>query len=75
MTVERNELVTIRTQLAKDMDKYIRTRVNDENVFELWLMCGVPDGADEQDFIDIAEDNELWLDTVKTFAKCVALDK
>lgn len=69
MTVTRDELVAIRTQLVKDMDKYLRARVNDENVFELWLMCAVPDGADEQDFIDIAEDNDLWLDTVRTFAK------
>lgn len=73
--VSREEFIKIRTQLLKDMDNYLRARVNDENVFDLWLMCGVPDMADEQDFIDIAEDNELWLDAVKTFAKCVALDK
>jgi hypothetical protein len=44
-------------------------------VFDIWLTCGVPDGADDTDFREIAEDDELWLDCINTFTKVMNLSK
>lgn len=69
MRVTPKELLEIKVKLLKDMDEYIRFHVDDEEEFDCWLMCGVPDMADHQDYEDIAEDEDLWLDVIKTFAK------
>jgi methionine synthase II (cobalamin-independent) len=69
MTVSREEFYNTRARLLKDMDKAVRDTVQTIEVFDMWLMCGVPDGADDTDFREIAEDDELWLDCVNTFAK------
>lgn len=69
MTVSREEFYNTRARLLKDMDKAVRDTVQTIEVFYMWLMCGVPDGADDIDFREIAEDDELWLECVNTFAK------
>lgn len=73
MAITRKEIVEHRTYLAREMDKFIKNRVDDERIIDCWLMCGVPDGADETDYREIAEDDELWLDTVKEFTRCCTL--
>lgn len=75
MTVTREEFITYRMNLLKDMDKMVRTVALTHTVFDIWLMCGVPDGANDIDFKEIAEDDELWLDCVNTFAKVINLSK
>lgn len=67
MKVTRKEIVEHRIYLVKEMDKFIKNRVGDESIIDCWLMCGVSDGADEIDYREIAEDDELWLDVVKEF--------
>lgn len=46
--------------------------LNNENCIESWLMCGVPDGADEEEILAMANDNDdfkycasLFLDIIK----------
>lgn len=74
MKVSRNELINIRTKLLKGMDKYVRNHIDDECIcYDIWFAVGVPDGADETDFREIAADEELWLDCVKTFKRCCEL--
>lgn len=73
MAITRKEIVEHRTYLAREMDKFIKNRVDDERIIDCWLMCGVPDGADETDYREIAEDDELWLDIVKEFTRCCTL--
>ena len=73
MKVTRKEIVNLRTYLAKEMDKFVRNKIDDESIIECWLMCGVPDGADETDYREIAEDDELWPDIVKEFNRCCTL--
>lgn len=73
MAITRKEIVKHRTYLTREMDKFIKNRVEDEQIINCWLMCGVPDGADETDYREIAEDDELWLDTVKEFTRCCTL--
>lgn len=75
MTVTREELVEIRKQLLKEMDAYVRNNISDDFVYgNIWAATGVPDGADDSDYQAIAEDEDLWLGCVKTFAKCCGLE-
>ena len=69
MTVSREEFTNIRMNLLKDMDRMVRMTAQTYTTLDMWLMCGVPDGADDIDFKEIAEDDELWLECVNTFAK------
>ena len=49
------ENIAERVELLKAMDVVVRS-LNDEEVMDLWLTNGVPDGADESDYEFIAED-------------------
>ena len=53
--VMQPENVAERVELLKAMDVVIRS-LNDEEVMDLWLTNGVPDGADDSDYEFIAED-------------------
>lgn len=66
----KNDVIQSRVAVLKAMDEAIRG-MNDEDVMDPWLMCGVPDGAYEEDYEDIASDHETYIDTVKLFAKIV----
>lgn len=71
MLITREELVKTRKQLLKEMDTYVRDHIGDDEITcDIWFAIGVPDGADDSDYTDIAEDDELWVDCVKAFAKC-----
>ncbi len=72
--IDRSELVMYRKEFLKQMDDYVRDMIGDDDITtDIWFAGGVPDGYDEQDLIDIAEDDDLWLDTVNCFAKCCKL--
>ena len=49
-------------------DSIIR-EYGDENVFEPWSMCGVPDGANEEDLEDIVDDLEEFTDIMECFCR------
>lgn len=61
-------------QLLKDMDRYLRDNVQDEEIFERWLMCGVPDGANDDDYIEIADSSEDFHDMLRLFADILIQD-
>ena len=42
---------------------------NDEGLAEAWLMGGVPDGADRDDLLDMAADDELFGWAVDCFGR------
>lgn len=48
-----------RIQLLKAMNLLILA-LNNEDGQELWLTCGVPDGATEDDYEFIAENDDLF---------------
>ena len=73
MKVTRTEIVEHRIYLVKEMDKFIKNKIDDEGIIGGWLTFGVPDGATEVDCREIAEDDELWLDVVKEFNRCCIL--
>lgn len=67
------ELINSRAAFLEQFDEYIRENIDDEEIFDYWLEQGVPDGADIDELVEIAKDEELWFDCVIAFAKCCAL--
>ena len=62
------ELTLLKMSLLGDMDSYIR-ELGDEDIWEVWIAYGVPDGATEDDLQFIAEDDKLWRDTCGLFGQ------
>ena len=54
----KNEIQVLRANLLGGMDAYVREVVDDEDYFMEWLMLGVPDGANEEELMEIAGDEE-----------------
>ena len=53
--------------------EYIARHINDENVFEGWLMCGVPDGDIEPGNLDptqVYEEDYMITDGFKDIMTC-----
>lgn len=65
MTV--NEIITLRMNMLSGMNTYIREVICDDNYIEEWNTNGIPDGADEIDFREIAEDEGIWCEICATF--------
>ena len=68
--VTKEELVAARAEMLCGMNNYILERIGDEEIFEIWFMCGVPDGATMDDILEIAKDDTTWLWCVECFANC-----
>ena len=60
----------LRMEFLSQMDNYIRNVIGDDSITMKWLMCGLPDGWNDMDLKEIADDDELWLDCVNCFARC-----
>lgn len=80
--VMQPENVAERVELLKAMDVVVRS-LNDEEVMDLWLTNGVPDGADESDYEFIAEDvaipededgdTSCFEECCRCFTACIAM--
>ncbi len=70
MTEFKRDVINSRIAVLKAMDNAMRN-MNDEDSMEPWLMCGVPDGADEEDYESIAEDHEAYAEMVELFSRLV----
>ena len=67
----RKELIQ-RQKMVVCME-YIARCINDENVFEGWLMCGVPDGDIESENLDptqVYEEDYMITDGFKDLMTC-----
>lgn len=49
----------------------IACRMNIEDAYEYWSAYGIPDEPSEDDFVDIAEDDELYEDVVSAFVSII----
>lgn len=70
MTTTRENIERIRQIMLVNMDAIIRCDIDDEGIIESWLMCGLPDGYDEDDLIEIAADDESFMEMVECFGRC-----
>jgi len=48
--------VVLRANILGGMNSYILECIDDENIHMTWLTGGIPDGADEDELMEIAED-------------------
>lgn len=55
-----------RYNIVKSMDTIVKS-VNDEDAYYRHWLYIVPDCADDGDYLSIAEDDELFADTAKSF--------
>lgn len=53
--------IQLRVNQLKAMDEFVHS-INNEELMEDWLSCGVPDEASEEDYSYIACDEELGAD-------------
>jgi hypothetical protein len=43
------------------MDEYIRNNIGDEEILDIWLQYGVPDGTESfDDFYELAENEDIF---------------
>ena len=53
-------------EMVKSMNTIVKELNNEEAYYGMWIYI-VPDEATDEDFRDIAEDEELFVDTVNCF--------
>lgn len=70
MTTTRENIERIRQIMLVNMDAIVRCDIDDENIIESWLMCGLPDGYTVSDLIEIAADDESFMEIVECFTRC-----
>lgn len=64
-----------RAELGKKMDNYLRENIQDEEIFYgIWAMMGVPDGATEEDYDDLKDDDDFWTDCLEAFMRTILID-
>lgn len=68
--IRQIDITKCRIEFLKQFDYYVRNIIGDDEIIEIWLMMGLPDGSNEVDLKEIALDDELWLDCVNCFANC-----
>lgn len=66
-------LIQLRANQLKTMDEFVHS-VNNEELMEDRLSCGVPDEASEDDYSYIAADEELYKTCVRIF-KRIAIEE
>ena len=62
------ELQKTRVELIKGMDAYI-VNLGDESIYGAWILTGVPDCPEEEDFEFFALDDDEWVYICKLFAR------
>lgn len=68
MYVSPDTMRDMRVRFLKQMCDYIQLHIADEDAYAHWIDV-VPDEPKEEDFIEIAEDDELWVLACTTFGK------
>ena len=66
----RDNVEGARQIMLVTMDAIIRCEIGDESITESWLMCGLPDGWDDDDLIEIAADDEAFMEITECFRRC-----
>ncbi len=69
MNKEAREIVE-KTKMVEAMHLLVKA-LNDEDAYDCWCNI-VPDGADTNDLVDIAEDEDLFRETCEAFRSIMA---
>lgn len=68
------EIIKLRVKILKEMNEYVFNEIGDEDIIDYWLLYGMPDDSEDDDFLMVAEDEESWVNVVKTFDKCLKMN-
>lgn len=68
------KIIELRVKILKEMNEYIFNEIGDEDIIDYWLLYGMPDDSEDDDFLMVAEDEESWVNVVKTFAGCLRMN-
>ncbi len=63
-----SDIIILRANIMGGMNEYIR-EIGDEDIWELWIEV-FPDECSENELMELAEDENIWLDVVQRFAYC-----
>lgn len=66
-----NETIRVRIEQLKAMHS-LMMNTNDEEIYMTWIALGVPDCPREDDFEDIAEDDESYNECFDLFIRLIA---
>ena len=69
----KNTKTEFRVTQLKAMDDFMHS-VNNEELIDSWLTYGVPDEASEEDYEEIAADDEYYANCVSIFKRTVQDD-
>ncbi len=61
-------MVEIRIDLLKQMHKYV-IEMGDEYLYDTWIISAVPDEPSDNDFEDIANDDDYWVHACHVFSR------
>jgi len=59
--MSKNEENVLRANILGGMNSYILEVIGDDDITDRWLMFGIPDGCDEEELMEIAEDESEFL--------------
>ena len=62
------EMIMLKANLMGGMNEYLKEKADDD-VWQMWIQT-MPDNVDEDTLIEMAGDDEIWLDVVNKFARC-----
>ena len=65
--------IELRVTMMKEFNDYVLEKIGDDDITDYWLTYGIPDGIDEDGYLEIAESEDEWIDIVKAFNRCVEL--
>lgn len=69
-----DEMIQLRMNMLGGMNSYVLDKIGEETIMDYWRKYGVPDGADEDDLRDIAEDDTMWTEICRVFYHCVQVE-
>ena len=67
----KNIITKTRVEQLKAMHS-LMCNANDESIYMTWAMGWIPDCPTEEDFIDCAEDNEHYNETMDKFIRLIS---
>ena len=72
-----NAITANRMALLKTMDQIIRDEsASDEGyAFTRWITEGIPDGADDELYEEIAEDDDMWCGMCELFGELIRITR
>lgn len=69
--MKNDEMIILRANILGGMDAYIRDVIGDDYITERWNTFSVPDGADEEELTEIAENGAEFARICAYFGKLI----